>query len=89
MAMTIEVRVCSLMRQSLMAQGTGTGFSCNAKQDQYMVNSLGMINRNDTNKIQALKEASKYICKLDLNIEQGQWKDEGGKKIRTMFIGRI
>lgn len=74
---------------NVMAQGTGTGFSCNAKQDQYIVNSLGMINRNDTNKIQALKEASKYICKLDLNIEQGQWKDEGGKKIRTMFIGRI
>ena len=48
-----------------------------------------MINRGDTDKIQALKEATKYICKQDLNIEQGQWRDQGGKKIRTMFIGRL
>ena len=48
-----------------------------------------MVNRGDTDKIQALKEVTKYICKQDLNIEQGHWKDQGGKKIRTMFIGRI
>ncbi len=75
--------------ENIMTQGVGTGFSCNAKQDQYNTNSLGMINRNDTDKIQALKEATKYICKQDLNIEQGQWRDQGGKKIRTMFIGRL
>ena len=72
-----------------MTQGLGTGFSCNAKQDNYLINGIGMINRNDADKIQALKEATKYICKQDLNIEQGHWKDQGGKKIRTMFIGRI
>ena len=73
----------------VMTQRTGTGFSCNAKQDNYLINSLGMINRNDADKIQALKEASKYICKQDLNIEQGQWRDQRGRKIRTMFIGRL
>ena len=73
----------------VMTQGEGTGFSCNAKQDQYTINSLGMVNRNDADKIQALKEATKYICKQDLNIEQGHWRDQGGKKIRTMFIGRL
>ena len=73
----------------VMTQGTGTGFSCNKNQSQYTTNGIGMVNRNDTNKIQALKQASKYICKQDLNIEQGQWRDQGGKKIRTMFIGRL
>ena len=72
-----------------MTQGAGTGFSCNAKQDEYQRNGIGMINRGDTDKIQALKEATKYICKQDLNIEQGQWRDQRGRKIRTMFIGRL
>ena len=74
---------------NVMTQGKGTGHSCNVEQDKYRVNSLGMVNRHDINKIQALKDACKYICKQDLNIEQGHWKDQGGKKIRTMFIGRI
>ena len=73
----------------VMTQGIGTGFSCNAKQDNYLINGIGMINRNEADKIQALKEATKYICKQDLNIEQGQWRDQRGRKIRTMFIGRL
>ena len=74
---------------NVMTQGKGTGHSCNVEQDKYRVNSLGTVNRHDINKILALKDACKYICKQDLNIEQGQWKDQGGKKIRTMFIGRL
>ena len=73
----------------VITQRAGTGFSCNAIQDQYKKNGIGMVNRGDTDKIQALKEVTKYICKQDLNIEQGQWRDQVGRKIRTMFIGRI
>ena len=73
----------------VMTQGTGTGFSCNKNQSQYTTNGIGMVNRNDADKIQAFKEVTKYICKQDLNIEQSHWRDQGGKKIRTMFIGRL
>ena len=73
----------------VMTQGTGTGFSCNKNQSQYTTNGIGMVNRNDADKIQALKEVTKYICKQDLNIEQGPWRDQSGRKIRTMFIGRL
>ena len=73
----------------VITQRAGTGFSCNAIQDQYKKNGIGMVNRGDTDKIQALKEVTKYICKQDLNIEQGQWRDQVGRKIRTMFIGRM
>ena len=73
----------------VITQRAGTGFSCNAIQDQYKKNGIGMVNRGDTDKIQALKGATKYICKQDLNIEQGQWRDQVGRKIRTMFIGRM
>ena len=73
----------------VITQGAGTGFSCNEKQGEYLINGIGMVNRNDTDKIQALKEVTKYICKQDLNIEQGPWRDQSGRKIRTMFIGRL
>ena len=47
----------------VMTQGIGTGFSCNAKQDNYLINSLGMINRNDAGKIQALKKRRIYFIR--------------------------
>lgn len=70
--------------RQVVTAGKGMFFNCNKKKEAYTRCGVGMICRTDEEKWQALKDAIRYLTKVDLYL-----RFRGPGRTRTFGIGRV
>ena len=71
---------------TVITRGIGVYYSANLHHEDYLFNGIGMIEHQDTQKINHLKLTAQYLTKIDDNIQGIHLTNDGSRTIRTFFM---
>ena len=71
---------------TVITRGIGVYYSANLHHEDYRFNGIGMIEHQDTQKINHLKLTAQYLTKIDDNIQGIHLSNDGSRTIRTFFM---